>query len=388
MKISDVLLLEAVADKEEKDENVNDIIKELKQALNVCKLAKFKSDSSNSKFYTGFFNSSFEETLTFGTWNQVYSTLLNEDAFCNNLCLFIALWQPKDYKGMFQPVVNQVESELRTTNNKIRLLSDAKALFSFMEQRFDSIGNTVKAQVNGQPVITFLTTIKSVTTNFMLYFNKLIQDEVKDSADPNDIVITVRGGPMEENSLEPDAQELINILESGDQWIADFINNDRNFTDLRINENIINKGVEAAKVAKVKAQKADRAFNEFVMKKVRELRTNRRNRRHAEIVGEALRINTYLKRILKACGLGVINPAIGVISFCVDTLIDKKTKVRDRQVLIQQITDELEIIDEKISIADRNGDEKGKIELMRAKQKLQREYQRITRYRYDPDKRH
>lgn len=388
MKISDVLLLEAVADKEDKEQNVNDVIKELKQALNVCKLAKFKSESSNAKFYTGFFNSSFEETLTFGAWNQVYSTLLNEDAFCNNLCLFIALWQPKDYKGMFQPVVNQVESELRTTSNKIRLLSDAKALFSFMEQRFDSIGNTVKAQVNGQPVITFLTTIKSVTTNFMLYFNKLIQDEVKDSVDPNDIVITVRGGPMEETSLEPDVQELINILESGDQWIADYINNDRNFTDLRINENIINKGVEAAKVAKVKAQKADRAFNEFVMKKVREIRTNRRNRRHAEIVGEALRINTYLKRILKACGLGVINPAIGVISFCVDTLIDKKTKVRDRQVLIQQITDELEIIDEKISIADRNGDEKGKIELMRAKQKLQREYQRITRYRYDPDKRH
>jgi hypothetical protein len=381
MKISDVLLLEAVADKEEKEQNVNDIIKEIKQALNICKLAKFKSESSNSKFYTGFFNSSFEETLTFSAWNQVYITLLNEDTFCNNLCMFIAMWRPKDFKGMFQPIINEVDSELRTTQNKVRLLSDAKALFSFMEQRFDSIANTVKAQVNDQDTMIFLTTIKSVTTNFMMYFNKLLQDEIREKSNPDDIVITVRGGPMEENvfKFEPDVQEFFDLLEHADEWKANYIKD-------TLNEGIINKGKEAIKVAKVKSLKADRAFNDFVMSKVREIRRNRRNRRHAEIVGESLRINAYLKRILKALGLGVINPAIGVISFIVDTLIDEKTKVKDRKILIQQIQDELEIIDEKISIADRNGDEKGKIELMRGKQKLQREYQRITNFRYDPDK--
>jgi len=381
MKISDVLLLEAVADKEDKEQNVNDVIKELKQALNVCKLAKFKSESSNAKFYTGFFNSSFEETLTFGAWNQVYTTLLNEDAFCNNLCMFIAMWRPKDFKGMFQPIINEVESELRTTQNKVRLLSDAKALFSFMEQRFDSIANTVKAQVNDQETMTFLTTIKSVTTNFMMYFNKLLQDEVTEKTDPDDIVITVRGGPMEENvfKFESDVQEFFDLLEHADEWKA-------NYMKESLNEGIVNKGKEAAKVIKVKSLKADRAFNDFVMSKVREIRRNRRNRRHAEIVGESLRINAYLKRILKALGLSVINPAIGVISFVVDTLIDEKTKAKDRKILIQQIQDELEIMDEKISIADRNGDEKGKIELMRGKQKLQREYQRITNFRYDPDK--
>lgn len=381
MKISDVLLLEAVADKEEKEQNVNDVIKEIKQALNICKLAKFKSESSNSKFYTGFFNSSFEETLTFSAWNQVYITLLNEDTFCNNLCMFIAMWRPKDFKGMFQPIINEVDSELRTTQNKVRLLSDAKALFSFMEQRFDSIANTVKAQVNDQDTMIFLTTIKSVTTNFMMYFNKLLQDEIREKSNPDDIVITVRGGPMEENvfKFEPDVQEFFDLLEHADEWKANYIKD-------TLNEGIINKGKEAIKVAKVKSLKADRAFNDFVMSKVREIRRNRRNRRHAEIVGESLRINAYLKRILKALGLGVINPAIGVISFIVDTLIDEKTKVKDRKILIQQIQDELEIIDEKISIADRNGDEKGKIELMRGKQKLQREYQRITNFRYDPDK--
>ena len=181
---------------------------------------------------------------------------------------------------------------------------------------------------------------------------------------------------MEENvfKFEPDVQEFFDLLEHADEWKANYIKD-------TLNEGIINKGKEAIKVAKVKSLKADRAFNDFVMSKVREIRRNRRNRRHAEIVGESLRINAYLKRILKALGLGVINPAIGVISFIVDTLIDEKTKFKDRKILIQQIQDELEIIDEKISIADRNGDEKGKIELMRGKQKLQREYQRITNFR-------
>lgn len=381
MKISDVLLLEAAADKEEKEQDVNDIIKELKQALNVCKLAKFKSESSNAKFYTGFFNSSFEEHLTFGAWNQVYLSLLNEDTFCNNLCMFIAMWRPKDFKGMFQPIVNEVDSELRTVQNKVRLLSDAKALFSFMEQRFDSIANTIKAQVNDQDTMVFLTTIKSVTNNFSMYFNKLLQDEVTEKTNPDDIVITVRGGPMEENvfKFESDVQEFFDLLEHADEWKA-------NYVRTTLNEGIVNKGKEAIKVAKVQSLKADRAFNDFIMNKVREIRRNRRNRRHAEIVGESLRINAYLKRILKALGLSVINPAIGVVSFVVDTLIDEKTKVKDRKILIQQIQDELEIMDEKISIADRNGDEKGKIELMRGKQKLQREYQRITNFRYDPDK--
>lgn len=381
MKISDVLLLEAVADKDENAQSVNDIIKELKQALNICKLAKFKSESSNSKFYTGFFNSSFEEKLTFSAWNQVYLTLLNEDVFCNNLCMFIAMWRPKDFKGMFQPIINEVDSELRNTQNKVRLLSDAKALFSFMEQRFDSIANTVKAQVNDQDTMIFLTTIKSVTNNFSMYFNKLLQDEVTEKSDPDDIVITVRGGPMEENvfKFEPDVQEFFDLLEHADEWKSNYIKEN-------LNENIVNKGKEALKVAKVKSLKADRAFNDIIMNKVREIRRTRRNRRHAEIVGESLRINAYLKRILKALGLTVINPAIGVVSFIVDTLIDEKTKVKDRKILIQQIQDELEIMDEKISIADRNGDEKGKIELMRGKQKLQREYQRITNYRYDPDR--
>lgn len=381
MRNYNMLLLEVTQQKDDAPE-MKEVIADYKKVLNTCKLAKFKSDTTNAKFYGGFFNCNLEEKPTFAQWVEIYTTLLNDDTFVNNLCMFIAMWQPKDTLGMFQPIVNQLESELREDSaKKVRLLSDAKALFTFMNTKFDSIGNTIKAQVNDLEVFKFLSILNSVLTNFELYFNKQIQREVQTDVNPDDISIVVHHGPMDE-SFEPDVQEILDLLENADSWTTNYIN-EHTFL---IDENVINKAVEAKKVAKVKAQKADRAFNEFVMKKVRELRTNRRNRRHSEMVGESLRINTYLKRILKAGGLSIINPAIGVISFCVDTLIDKKTAAKDRKILINQIQDELEIMDEKISIADRNGDEKGKIELMRGKQKLQREYERIVRMKYDPDR--
>ena len=43
----------------------------------------------------------------------------------------------------------------------------------------------------------------------------------------------------------------------------------------------------------------------------------------------------------------------------------------------------IEIIEEKISIAERNGDDKAKIELIRLRQKIQREYRRITKLPYE-----
>ena len=44
---------------------------------------------------------------------------------------------------------------------------------------------------------------------------------------------------------------------------------------------------------------------------------------------------------------------------------------------------ELEIVEEKIQMAERNGDDKAKVELIRLRQKLQREYERIQRMPFD-----
>lgn len=119
------------------------------------------------------------------------------------------------------------------------------------------------------------------------------------------------------------------------------------------------------------------------MKKFREIQENRRNIKHAEMVGEALRINREMKRLLAAGAVSIVSPSIAVLGWIVSIIIDQKTDKRDRDILIGQIKDEIEIIDEKISQADRNNDDKAKVELMRMKQRYAREYERINRVRYD-----
>ena len=75
--------------------------------------------------------------------------------------------------------------------------------------------------------------------------------------------------------------------------------------------------------------------------------------------------------------------AAAVITYIVSIVIDRETDKKDRDILVGQLKDELEIIEEKISIAERNGDDKAKIELIRLRQKIQREYRRITKLPYE-----
>ena len=352
------------------------IVAEYKKMLNLCKLNKFKSDTNCATFYTGFFNCSVQEQFTFDQWSTIYNHLLNDRAFVDNLCLFIAMWQPTDTQRMFVPIVQEIDSELESmTKNRVRFLSDAKAFFQSLIYHFDSISNTVLPQVQDQKVVTFLTTVKAVTNNFMMYYSKKIREELDKSSDPNDIVITVHGDSMSE-----EAKDLIAFLENGEAWIESYMNS---LPDEPMNETIVNKAAEAAKVLAVKKKKAEAAFEEAVMKKIRQLRIHRRNNRQAEVLGETLPIFKQIKRILRTAGIAIINPAVAATVLLIDLIIDSKTKVNDRRVLIRQIEDELEIIDEKISQAERNGDDKGKIELMRSRQKLKNEYERVSKHKFE-----
>lgn len=360
-------------------ENVFDpkpVVAEYKKTLNLCKLNRFKSDQNCATFYTGFFNCSVQEQFTFEQWVLIYNTLLTDSTFVNNLCFFVAMWQPTDTRGMFIPIVQEIDSELQSMDkNRVRFLSDAKAFFQSLTYHFDSISNTVLPQVQDQKVVTFLTTVKTVTNNFMMYYNKKIREELDNSSDPNDITITVHGDSMAE-----DVRDLIAFLENGEAWMESYMSS---LPDEPMNETIVNKAAEAAKVLAVKKKKAEAAFEEAVMKKIRQFRVNRRNRRQAEVLGETLPIFKQIKRILRTAGLAILSPAVAATVLLIDLIIDSKTKINDRRVLIRQIEDELEIVDEKISQAERNGDDKGKIELMRAKQKLKNEYERISKHKFE-----
>lgn len=392
------ILQETMNDKIEDALNLKKIVNEAKQLLNLCKVGKYKSKGECVKFYNGFFLCDLNGPTTFDQWNELYRMMLSDIKFTDLLCGFMMYWQPVDYKGIFQVLINLVDSELKEKkDHRIRYLSNALALFQFLKYSFDSISNTILPQTKNPKVVQFVTTLNSVIQSDIFYLDKLLKNELHSQEKSEDSLVQVIHG-SDTTPLEEDVTGLLNLLENVDSWISEYMMQDLTDTiptDLdknqdgpasifySVSEGVVNKAVEKAKLAKAKSEKAERAFDELVSKKVREIRTNRQNRRHSELVGETLRINEKIKRLMKAGGLSIINPAVGIIYWIISVVIDKKTAASDRAVLIQQIEDELEIIEEKISIAERNGDDKGKIELMRIRQRLEREYKRIRHVKYD-----
>lgn len=374
MAISNIYLQEVV---EASGVKPPQVAADLKKLMQTCRLTKFSSKDSCAKLYSAIFMSTLEngQDPTVEEWGIIYNTLLTDQTFTDNMCLYLAMYHPTQYAGMFDPLFNKMKSELSTQKkHRISYIGTAKAILGTIQLRFDAMRAVIIPQTyNNQETVKFLTAINQKLQDLQFKLQTELQRELETSVDKDDIQPTA----VNVAELEEDAREFINLLEHADEWIAAYIENDS------LNEAIVSNAVERAKAAKVKMGKAAKAFDEFVMKKFHKLQTDRRNRKHSEMVGESLRIMHEIKRLLAAGGIGIFSPALGVITWVVTLFIDKRTDKKDRAALVGMIKDELEIIDEKISMAERNGDDKAKIELIRYRQKMYKEYERINKVAFD-----
>ena len=368
--IHSVFITEAVED----SKLVNQVIKDLKKSLNICKLAKYKSETECAMFYSAFFMNSLSDgaTLTLDEWGTVYNTLLNDNVFSLNLSLFIVLYHPNEYTSMFSTLRNMIPVELEHTKNRIRFLSQTKATLMMIQKGFDTVIENTKVEPINVDGTKFLTVIRMTLDSLVMYTNTLLNREMSTNVNPDDIVITVHGGNMSES-----ATAFIDMLRHCDEDIKAY-----NECVEAMNEGIVNKAKEAAQAAAVKMRKLSDAFDEKVTKAWNNLRRDQRNRKHKEIVGESLRITNEIKRLMISAPAAVVSPAIAVIIWTGTLMLDRATDKNDRDILVGQIKDELEICEEKIQIADRKGDDKERIELIRIRQKLIREYERVSKMRY------
>ncbi|MDE6040447.1 MAG: hypothetical protein K2F99_02615 [Muribaculaceae bacterium] len=267
-------------------------------------------------------------------------------------------------------------SELK--KDQVRYLSMTKASIGMLANRMAGVGQLVRNQVNDVEVLKFVNVVDQVLNQMVMDLDRMVQDEVVKSAKKDDIVIASK---IHANSMTEEAIELIRLFESADDFFESRMQEaDRDVGYLT--EGIVKNAAMKAKEMAIAAKKAERDFDQLVMTKVRKIRENRRNRKHAEMVGEALAINHEIKRLLKSGAWYIVNPAFGVIRWVVSVLYDRATDKKDREVLVRQLREEMEILEEKIQMAERNGDDKQRIELIRIRQKLVKEYERITKVRY------
>lgn len=378
------MLLEAIEDAN--GVSVTDAVKSIKKLMQTASLTRFKSVDINSRFYSAFFLSTLEdmETPTVDQWASIYSQLLSDDKFCSDLGLFITMYQPPVYTGMFMPLWNLIQSELRSlTKNRVRYLSLQKAMLTMLQMRLNGVTNLVKAQVGDPNVNKFCMVIDQTTQKMIFDLNALIQSEIEKAVKSDDVVLSRFTSNSEETTnestivLAEDVQEIFDLCNRYDDIISESVQ------DIMLDEGLIGDGVERVKQANLARVKAENTFEQKIMQMVKRARENRRNRKHAEMVGEALRINRVIKRFLAAGAIGALNPIAGVLTWICSFFYDRATDKKDRAILVAQLRDEMEIVDEKINMADRQGDDKAKIELMRFKQKLNREHERIMHVRYD-----
>lgn len=358
----------------------NAIAAGIKKQLQTCRLTKFRSDGECAKFYSSFFLSIIEDVTeqpSLEEWGIIYNTLLNDNVFVDNLCIFVSFYQPFTYATIFYPLFNLTKNGLETAGKRqVAYLGNAKAMFTMLQMKFQAIANIVLPQVKDPKVTKFLTEIDQTLQQMIFELNHMIQSALEQSVDPDDIKPTI-DAQVDHTTIQEDAQEILNLLENADKWIQIYMDN------LPMDEGVVSNAKMKAKEAKIKMDKASKAFDEFVMKKFREMTLKRRNAKHSEMVGESLRITREIKRLLKSGAIGILSPTLGIMHWIVTLFIDKKTDRKDRKIIVGEIKDELEIVEEKIAMAERNGDDKAKIELIRFRQKLQKEYERIMHVRFD-----
>lgn len=352
----------------EKIFNPSEYVAAFKKSLNVCKLSKYKSDKSCADFYSAFFmnNLNVTEPLTFDQWGVIYNNLLADESFVTDLGIFIAMYQPAQYTGIFEKLKDIVISESETATNKVRYLSNARAIITMMKSRLNAVGTTITAQTFDPNVTKFIMVMDGSLFTILSMINKFLSREIVKTDDTESTI------SIHQTTLSEDAEELINMFEASfNPLVKDYQDTYNEF----INEGV----VLAAKDKLLKLKRMEQDFNNRVARKWNQIKQERQTRKHAELVGESLRLTNEIKRILVSAPAAIINPGLPIIIWAVTLMIDRRTDLRDRNIMIRQLKDELEILEEKIRIAESKSDDKEKIELIRIRQKLTHEYERISK---------
>lgn len=142
-----------------------------------------------------------------------------------------------------------------------------------------------------------------------------------------------------------------------------------------VKSRVMNKGKELNTKQKMASEKLDNFVDNFYDKAQREL--SNKNREQV-IKGNILpSFSTIIKMAIGSAGLGMINPALGAISFVGGLAVSKKGTKKEKQYILDEIEVQLELVEKKISYAESNNDMKALEDLLKIKQRLQREKQRI-----------
>lgn len=165
-------------------------------------------------------------------------------------------------------------------------------------------------------------------------------------------------------------EELNNIFSEALSYMDDAIY----FAEL--NEGRI---IQKAKEIKYKTNKNVDKVDDKVGEKIKSIQNSiKEDIREKEIKGMPVKVSRLIKI---ACTVGVawaINPAIAMVAAVTSAVITNQMSLRERDKLLTELKEEYEIVEEKIKDADNSGDKNKKYELMRLRNQIGKNIQRLN----------
>jgi hypothetical protein len=135
---------------------------------------------------------------------------------------------------------------------------------------------------------------------------------------------------------------------------------------------------QAARTVSFKNKQYSQLLNSKLNRSIKDARESSKQRSYDKLINRTVDVTRILKT---AMGGGVaaliVGPYIAAVGLLAKVALDKKTELKHKKRILFDLKTEKVITEEKIKIADRNGDDKTKIKLMRINEELSRNIERI-----------
>lgn len=370
-----------IAEAAESLKKIDKIKTSLRKKLNACKLANFKSKTDCSDMFSVFFCNSLPENWIIDSteWFGIYSDLLSEPKFFENLTLYMGCYQPENYEMLFRGVRNLIDQELdEQKKNRISYLSVSLSSLQQLEAKFNAIYQIATRRYIQPELVKFSKTCISVLSQYQNELTCIMNKEMQEQQDNDPLGVVKYAG---RDQISEEAVALLDGLEKLRVLIEDA------YCGKPISEGVVSAAKDHANNALVKKRRVIDYMDRTIFKLYDTWRKRKETKNHEQMMGETLKLSVAIKKVFQTfISYQIFGPLGAIITAIVTHAIDQRTEKTDRMKIANDLKDEIEIVNEKIAIAERNNDDKAKIEMIRIRQKLHREYARITKGIYLKEK--
>jgi len=184
---------------------------------------------------------------------------------------------------------------------------------------------------------------------------------------------------LTESTLDKLEESLISLFK--DDTFDTFMNECAMYTEEYVlNEGIVGDSKDKARNVSQKYKRAGEWLDNIVNRKIKKIKDSDKKAKQDYIIKGSLSISRELNRGLKTLPLNLIHPGLGYLIYLASILFSVKSTNKQRTEMIAELKTAEKVVDELIDKASRDDDTKGKIKLIKEKDRIIRSREKLLRH--------